>query len=91
MFHVADFAGFRPLDVGLLIVRIIKELHGEFAWATYPTHVNPSGRKHLDLLLGVEGAETMFDVPLSEFVAAAGKLTNPGDWSSRMQPFLLYP
>jgi uncharacterized protein YbbC (DUF1343 family) len=91
MLHVADFAGFRPLDAGLLVVRIIKELHGEFAWATYPTHVNPSGRKHLDLLLGTEGAEKMFDVPLPEFVAAAGKLTDPGDWSSRMRPFLLYP
>ena len=91
MFHVADFADFRPLDTGLLMVKVIKELHpGAFEWATYPTHVNPTGQNHLDLLLGMAGAESVFDVPLAEFVAAARKLTDPGDWSNRMQPFLLY-
>jgi uncharacterized protein YbbC (DUF1343 family) len=91
MFHVADFADFRPLDAGLLMVKVIKGLHpGAFEWATYPTHVNPTGRNHLDLLLGMAGAESVFDGPLAEFVAATRKLTDPGDWSNRMQPFLLY-
>jgi len=91
MFHVADFADFRPLDAGLLMVKVVKELHPrEFEWATYPTHVNPTGRNHLDLLLGIAGAESVFDVPLAEFVGATKKLTDPGDWSKRMQPFLLY-
>lgn len=91
MLHVDDYAEFRPLDIGLLVVRAIKELHPDrFEWATYPTHVNPSGRKHLDFLLGIDRAEHVFDIPLSEFVAATGTLTDPGDWSSRMQPFLLY-
>lgn len=92
MLHVADYSGFRSLDIGLLIVRIIKDLHPDaFAWATYPTHVNPTGRKHLDLLLGVEGAEELFDVPLSDFIAAVKELTDPVDWWGRMRPFLLYP
>ncbi len=91
MFHVADFTEFQSLQFGMLLVRILKELHPDmFEWATYPTHVNPTGRNHLDLLLGVEDAEKLFDVPLSDFVAATKKLTDPGDWSRRMQPFLLY-
>jgi len=53
--------------------------------------VNPSGTKHLDLLLGIEGAEEIFDVPLPEFIAATKKLTGPADWPERMRPFLLYP
>ncbi|MBI4046425.1 MAG: DUF1343 domain-containing protein, partial [Devosia nanyangense] len=73
-------------------VKIVRDLHAnEFRWATYPTHVNPSGTKHLDLLLGIEGAEEIFDVPLPEFIAATKKLTGPADWPERMRPFLLYP
>ncbi|MCF1742172.1 exo-beta-N-acetylmuramidase NamZ family protein [Paradevosia shaoguanensis] len=92
MLHVADPANFRPLDIGMLLVKIVRDLHAnEFQWATYPTHVNPSGTKHLDLLLGIEGAEEIFDAPLSEFIAATKRLTGPADWPERMQPFLLYP
>ncbi|KFL25217.1 hypothetical protein JP74_20325 [Devosia sp. 17-2-E-8] len=92
MLHVADPANFRPLDIGMLLVKIVRDLHAnEFQWATYPTHVNPSGTKHLDLLLGIEGAEEIFDAPLPEFIAAMKKLTGSADWPERMQPFLLYP
>lgn len=92
MLHVSGVPDFSPLQAGMLIVKIVRELHPDgFRWAPYPTHVNPSGRKHLDLLLGIEGAENLFDLPMPEFVAAAGALTAAGDWARRIEPFLLYP
>ena len=91
MLHVTDPAAFHPVAAGWLLIRIIKELHpAEFAWATYPTHVNPSGKKHLDLLSGISNAESLFDRPLSSFTNELKTYTTPGDWVVRVQPFLIY-
>jgi uncharacterized protein YbbC (DUF1343 family) len=89
MLHVTDPSAFLPVAAGWLLIRIIKELHpAEFAWATYPTHVNPSGKKHLDLLSGIRHAEQLFDFSLAAFEPKT--YTTPGDWVVRVQPFLLY-
>jgi uncharacterized protein YbbC (DUF1343 family) len=91
MLHVTDPAVFHPVATGWLLIRIIKELHPvEFTWATYPTHVNPSGKKHLDLLSGIPNVESLFDRPLSSFTNEVKNYTAPGDWVVRVQPFLIY-
>jgi uncharacterized protein YbbC (DUF1343 family) len=91
MLHVTDPSAFLPVAAGLLLIRIIKELHrAEFAWATYPTHVNPSGKKHLDLLSGIQHAEQLFDSPLAAFTNELKTYTTPGDWVVRVQSFLMY-
>lgn len=91
MLHVTDPAAFLPVSVGWLLIRIIKELHpAAFAWAAYPTHVNPTGKKHLDLLSGIPQAEQLFELPLTSFVNELKIYTTPGDWVVQMQPFLLY-
>lgn len=92
MLHVTDPATFLPVAAGWLLIRIIKELHpAEFAWAAYPTHVNPTGKKHLDLLSGIPNAEQIFDSLLAAFTNELKTYTAPGDWVVRVQPFLLYP
>jgi uncharacterized protein YbbC (DUF1343 family) len=91
MLHVTDLAAFHPVATGWLLIRIIKELHqGEFAWATYPTHVNPGGKKHLDLLSGIPDAERLFELPLSSFANELKNYTTSGDWVGQVQPFLIY-
>jgi uncharacterized protein YbbC (DUF1343 family) len=91
MLHVPDPAVFHPVAMGWLLIRIIKELHpAEFAWATYPTHVNPSGKKHLDLLSGIPNAEHLFELPLSAFANGLKDYTTPGEWVVQVQPFLIY-
>jgi uncharacterized protein YbbC (DUF1343 family) len=91
MLHVTDPASFLPVAAGWLLIRIIKELHAAtFAWAGYPTHVNPSGKKHLDLLSGIQNAEMLFDTPLLSFTEELKTYTTPGDWLLRIQPFLVY-
>jgi uncharacterized protein YbbC (DUF1343 family) len=91
MLHVTDLTEFLPVAAGWLLIRIIKELHpAAFAWATYPTHVNPSGKKHLYLLSGIQHAEQLFDVPLTTFTNELKTYTTSGDWVERIQPFLIY-
>lgn len=91
MLHVDDYHSFLPVAAGWLLIRLIKELHPvEFAWAAYSTHVNPSGRKHLDLLAGIQNAENLFYTPLDDFAKKLKTYTTPGGWSQRIQPFLIY-
>lgn len=91
MLHVTDPAAFLSVATGWLLIRIIKELHpAEFAWATYPTHVNPSGKKHLDLLSGIHNTEQLFELPLSSFTNELKAYTTPGDWVTQVQHFLIY-
>jgi len=92
MLHVSDPFNFLPVTTGWLLIRIIKELHpNDFKWATYPTHVNPTGKKHLDLLSGILNSEVLFDVDLFDFGDVLKKHIVLNDWALRIQPYLIYP
>ena len=91
MLHVTDPNSFSPVIIGWLLIRIIKELHpNDFQWAAYPTHVNPTGNNHLDLLSGMADTAALFEVALPDFIEAAKKHLTLHDWVVRMQPYLLY-
>ncbi|MGX5817008.1 exo-beta-N-acetylmuramidase NamZ family protein [Chitinophaga lutea] len=80
MFHVSDLEVFRPVALGWSLIQVVKELYPDhFMWADYPTHVNRSGGRHLDLLLGVLRAE---EVDRLDF--------DSGDWAERVGAYLLY-
>jgi uncharacterized protein YbbC (DUF1343 family) len=91
MLHVTEVASFRPVETGCLLLAVIRDLHpGLFEWAPYPTHVNPRGLGHLDLLLGVRGAEGLFESGVMDELAGIRKYTDAGGWAERVGPFLLY-
>lgn len=90
-FKVKDQTIFRPIFFGLILIKLIKELHpSDFKWATYPTNVNPNGTNHLDKLLGIPNSESLFDLPFASFLQWATKLTSSKDWEKMMEPFLFY-
>jgi uncharacterized protein YbbC (DUF1343 family) len=90
-FQVKDYTHFRPVFFGMVLLKLIKEMHPlDFAWANYSTNVNPSGTNHLDKLLGIRNSEALFDLPFPSFLQWATKLTNVKDWGNSMDPFLLY-
>jgi uncharacterized protein YbbC (DUF1343 family) len=92
MLHVTDPATFCAVAAGWLLIRIIKELHPQsFAWSAYPTHVNPTGKQHLDLLSGLPATEQFFETPLSDFSGQMKIWLATGDWKNTVAPFLLYP
>ena len=91
MLHVAAPSSFLPVATGWLLVKIIKTLHpANFQWAPYPTHVNPTGTKHLDLLSGISDTEMLFETALPDFINVVKQQVMPSDWPIRIQPYLMY-
>lgn len=77
---------------GLILLKLIKDIHPtDFKWAPYPTIANPSGSNHLSLLLGMPNAESIFELPLQEWLQQIGKSIKVSGWSKDIAPYLLYP
>lgn len=90
-FSVNDPLQFRPVFFGLLLIRIIKDLHRDkFEWAPYKTHVNPEGINHLDKLLGISNAEQLFELPMHAFIQKCTKETKVSEWVEMVSHYLLY-
>jgi uncharacterized protein YbbC (DUF1343 family) len=89
--HVTQARTFRPVLAGLTLVKLLRDQHPErFAWTNYPTYVNPSGTRHLDKLLGIDSAESLFELPSDTFLPAVRQSTACLDWISEITPHLLY-
>ncbi|HEU4552972.1 MAG TPA: DUF1343 domain-containing protein [Chitinophaga sp.] len=91
MLHVNDPSVFKPVWYGWLLIRLIKKLHPHFfSWAPYPTHVNYSGARHLDLLTGLKEAESLVAGSGENGIEDIARYTDPGDWRNKVAPYLLY-
>jgi uncharacterized protein YbbC (DUF1343 family) len=91
MLHVTDRLTFRPVQVGLYLVALLKKLYpNQIAWANYPTHVNKTGERHFDLLTGTPSVRMALDHDNISFMDTINDLTHTGDWTEKTKPFLLY-
>ena len=91
LINVKHPESFQPVFFGLMLIRIIKQSYPQdFDWAPYPTMVNPTGKQHLDKLLGITDSEKLFALPLPKFIAEITKLTQCRSWSEEMRDYLLY-
>ena len=60
-FQITDLEEFKPVMTGIWLMNYLSVNYAELLeTATYPTAANPSGEKHLDLLLGVPHAHDTF-------------------------------
>jgi uncharacterized protein YbbC (DUF1343 family) len=76
---------------GLLLLKLIKDLHpNDFKWMPYPTNANPSGENHLSLLLGIQNAAQLFELPLKDWLQNCIKIIKVRNWSITIAPYLLY-
>lgn len=90
-FKIIDRNYFQSVTNGLLLINLIKSLYPSyFTWANYPTEVNPSGKNHLDKLLGIQNSELLFNLPLQQFLSTIIKYTNTKDWSDEINTYLIY-
>ncbi|GAC1444367.1 MAG: DUF1343 domain-containing protein [Sediminibacterium sp.] len=90
-FRITEPAYFQSVANGLLLIKLIQSLYpGHFQWLPYPTHVNPSGRKHLDKLLGISNSEDLFPLSLTGFIAAVVKHTACPQWKEEIDGYLCY-
>ena len=82
---------FQPVSYGLILIRLIKQMYPQsFEWKPYPTLVNPTGKQHLDKLLGISGSEQLFELPLPKFIAEITRLTQCRNWKEAIGSYLLY-
>ncbi|MEI8075557.1 MAG: DUF1343 domain-containing protein [Bacteroidota bacterium] len=90
-FMIQDRNYFQSVSNGLLLINLIKSIYPkQFAWANYPTAINPTGSNHLDKLLGLENSELLFNLPLQQFLPTVIKITNTNQWQKEIAPFLIY-
>ncbi|MBW0176322.1 DUF1343 domain-containing protein [Sediminibacterium sp.] len=88
---VDDRSCFNAVMNGMILIKLIKSLHpSQFSWATYPTSVNPSGKGHLDKLLGISNSEALFDLPVPAFIATITKYCRCKEWEEEVGENLLY-
>jgi uncharacterized protein YbbC (DUF1343 family) len=82
---------YNPVLNGLLLLKLIKDIHpNEFRWMPYPTTANPTGERHLSLLLGIPDAEAIFDLPLQQWLQKINALLKVDGWRKNIEPYLLY-
>jgi uncharacterized protein YbbC (DUF1343 family) len=86
-FPVADPGTFRSVENGFRLLHALRQVPG-FSWNTYPTHINPTGGGHLDLLTGIPESESLLtekDLP-----ASLPALLAVPEWAGEIAPYLLY-
>ena len=82
---------YHPVINGLLLLKLVKDIHpNEFKWMPYKTMANPTGENHLSLLLGVQDAEAIFDLPLQLWLQKINALLKVDGWRKNIEPYLLY-
>jgi uncharacterized protein YbbC (DUF1343 family) len=90
-FVVTDYPSYAATFTGLLFIRLIKDLYpNHFAWQSYPTNVNPTGKQHLDKLLGIPNSEALFNLSMLAFLQKMMQLIKVSDWPNKVNSFLLY-
>ncbi|WP_298301416.1 DUF1343 domain-containing protein [Hydrotalea sp.] len=89
---IQDREKFHPVLMGLLLIKVIKDLHpDDFAWQGYVTNVNPNGKNHLDKLLGFPDSKALFETNMEKFIKQISKKLNVNiSWQTTMKPYLLY-
>lgn len=89
--EITDFQLFRPVTIGLNLMAIIKKLYPKnFKWTTYPTNVNKTGERHLDLLMGQDSVRIMLEKDVDEFVKNIPNFTKTDNWAELVKDYLLY-
>jgi uncharacterized protein YbbC (DUF1343 family) len=82
---ITDKNNFKPVNTGIEILRLLIQLYPSHVQERlYKTNANPSGKGHLDKLLGIQNAFEKIK---------AGDLPDTdvsGSWPSEMNPYLLY-
>lgn len=91
MLHVTNPTHFKPIKTGLHLVALLKKLYPQnVQWANYPTHVNKTGERHLDLLAGTPSVRALLEKDWAIFNEQIVPLTEVPGWHKKVEPFLIY-
>jgi len=89
--NVRDPFKFRPIYTGLILLAMILNLYpNQFAWNTYPTHVNPTGKNHFELLTGTRTVKIWLENQPLNHPDQLDILLSVPEWKARVESSLLY-
>jgi len=93
--HPLDPGDVRPVSAALALLADVVNAHPrEFRWSGYPSAANPSGRGHLELLVGTSAArlhiERAMSAPDAMNPTVLARLTASPGWAERWQAVRLY-
>lgn len=91
LFFVTDPEKFKPVQFGLILLYSLKKLFPSFGWDLYPSAVNPTGKNHLDRLMGIPHVEKLFDGSRDEFLQNIKRqCVISAFWQEQVGKYLLY-
>ncbi len=83
---------FRPVAAGLwLLAWTIRHSQDCFEWTRYPTAANPTGDRHIALLLGRRDIAGLLADPATPLLSTIQSATAVPEWRGRVEPHLVYP
>jgi uncharacterized protein YbbC (DUF1343 family) len=90
-FHVTDAVRLRPVLSAMVFIKLMKDHHpADFDWNPYPTLINPTGKQHLDRLLGIADSESIFELPFPVFMETVKTVLAVPNWDQLIDSSLLY-
>lgn len=91
LLNESNFRTFHPVYNGLLLLKTIRDLYPAiFHWHGYPTAVNPTGKRHIEKLIGQKGMEAIIKLSWPEFLTKIKHQCSLPKWEEDIKPYLLY-
>lgn len=91
-FYITQKSQFKSVSAGLWLLWSLYHIYGSHLQPhLYKTLANPSGKRHLEMLTGIEAIWTLIKSPQEVFKEKIALLTATQEWNQLVAPFLLYP
>ncbi len=87
---ISNHTDYRPIQTGIKLLALLNLYYpNQFQWANYPTLVNATGRKHIDLLLGNTDLVKKIEEDPKSLLTEVMEWTSVEDWKEKVSAFLL--
>lgn len=91
-FYITQKSQFKSVSAGLWLLWALYHLYGNHLQPhLYKSHANPSGKRHLEMLTGIEAVWPLIKSPKDVFKEKMALLTATQRWNQLVTPYLLYP
>ncbi|KAA3631893.1 MAG: DUF1343 domain-containing protein [Bacteroidetes bacterium] len=86
---ISNRSDYRPIQTGIKLIALLN-LHypNHFEWADYPTLVNETGARHIDLLLGNTDLVMKIEQDPKSLIKEAGEWSSVEKWEEKVSGFL---
>lgn len=87
---ISNRTDYRPVQTGIKLLALLKLHYSEtFEWASYPTLVNETGKRHIELLFGSTELVKKIEHDPKSLANDMGEWTSISDWNDKVAAFLM--